>query len=89
MAVLFTTSVLPLFRPHDIACMANQNYLLNDYAFMSDPTGDTSFPDHAHARHVFARLTGTETPQMPPDAGGRWTQTNLDLFTQWMADGFQ
>jgi hypothetical protein len=89
MSVLFSTSILPLFRRHDIACMTGQHYPINDYAFMSDATGDATFPDHAHARHVYARLTGTEKPQMPPDAVGRWSQDKLTLYQQWMTDGFQ
>jgi hypothetical protein len=89
MPVQFVTQILALFRPHDIACMTGQKYPINDYAFMSDATGDANFPDHAHARHLYARLTGTEKPQMPPDAGGRWSQQNLDLYAQWMTGGFQ
>jgi hypothetical protein len=88
MPVLFSTSILPLFRQRDIACMTGQSFPINDYAFMSNATGDADYPDHANARHVYARLTGTEKPQMPPDNAGKWSPTNLALYLQWMTDGF-
>ena len=34
--------------------------LLTDYTYMGNPAGDGAFGDHANARHVFARLMGTE-----------------------------
>ena len=36
--------------------------LLDDFNYMSDPTGDGVFADHANGRHVYARLTGEEHP---------------------------
>ena len=88
MPVLYATQILPLFRPNDIACMAGRGIPLDDFAYMSDPAGDADYPDHANARHVYGRLTGAETPQMPPDVPGRWNAAYLTLYQQWMTDGF-
>jgi hypothetical protein len=85
----FATDILPLFRPQDINCMrpAPHGVLLDDYAYMSDETGDGVFADHANARHVFAHLTGDERPQMPK-GGPFWSEADLATFEQWMTDGF-
>jgi hypothetical protein len=88
MTVLYATQILPLFRPQDIACMARPGVLLDSVTYMSDATGDAHYADHANARHIYARLAGTETPQMPPDVAGRWSAANLALYQQWMTDGF-
>lgn len=82
------TQVSALFTPRDTLCMNSKGVLLTDYVYMSDQAGDSTYPDHANANHVYARLTGTEQPQMPM-GGPFWTQTNLDLFNQWMQDGYQ
>jgi hypothetical protein len=52
---------------------------------MSDGAGDGAYPDHANARHVYAKLTGDE---MPP-GGPFWPQDRLLLFKDWMDGGFQ
>jgi hypothetical protein len=54
---------------------------------MSDATGNETFADHANARDVYARLAGTETPRMPM-GGPYWIDAQLQLFEQWMIDGF-
>jgi len=86
MAKSYGTDVKPLFRPKDINCMAGQGVSLDDPGYMCDPNGDTTFADHANARLVYSRLTGTKHP-MPPD--GPWTQAQLDIYSAWMTDGFQ
>jgi hypothetical protein len=86
-SVSFAQDILPLFRDGDVACMARFNVHLNDFAYMSDPTEDDSFPDHANARNVYARLTGAAKPQMPM-GGPFWPDAQLQLFNQWMSDGF-
>jgi hypothetical protein len=87
MAVSFITDVLPLFRAGDIACMARFGVRLSDYAYMSDASGDNSYPDHANARNVYAHLTGTAAPRMP-EGGPYWSTAQLQLFDRWMTDGF-
>lgn len=85
----FANDIRPLFRPQDIGCMKPlpHGVLLDDFAYMSDPTGDGVFPDHANARHVFARLSGDERPRMPK-GGPFWDAPGLAKFAQWMTDGF-
>lgn len=83
----FYQDIVPLFRQLDVECMRNMGVLLLDYAYMSDPAGDSSYPDHANANNVLDRLTGKTTPQMPL-GGPYWSQDNLDLFQQWMACGY-
>ena len=60
---------------------------LSDYSYMSDPGGNATFPDHANARNVHARLTGDATPRMPM-GGPYWPDQQIQLFAQWMTDGF-
>ena len=87
MAVLFAADIAPLFTERDIGCMSGFGVELDDYGYMGDATGDATFSDHANARHVHARLAGTERPRMP--AGGPfWSEAQLQLFDQWMTDGF-
>jgi hypothetical protein len=61
--------------------------VLDDYTYMSDSAGDNHFMDHANARDVYAHLTGARHPRMPKN-GPFWSQAKLDLFNQWMSDGF-
>jgi hypothetical protein len=43
-----------------------------------------------NADDILSRLNGTGGPLMPPVlAGGPWPQANIDLFQQWMQEGFQ
>jgi hypothetical protein len=86
--VSFAAQIAPLFRNQDVFCMNPLAVRLKDYAYMSDGAGDGTYADHANARHVYARLTGDETPRMP--AGGPfWSQAQLQLFDDWMDGGFQ
>ena len=62
--------------------MQPQGVFLDNYTYMAD------YPDHAPARHVYARLSGAEQPQMPP-GGPYWSTAQLQtLASQWMIDGF-
>lgn len=83
--VSFSRDILPKFRAKDINCMRTQGVLLSDPTWMCDPTGDgAGYADHAHARMVFAALSGG---QMPPDEA--WPQNWIAAYTNWMNTGFQ
>jgi hypothetical protein len=83
----FADDVVHLFSTGQIGCMSGQDVQLDDYTYMSDSSGDASFADHANARHVYARLTGTETPRMPP-GGPFFPPAKLQTFDDWMQEGF-
>lgn len=83
----FANDVAPLFSRSQISCMANQNVYLDDFAYMSDATGDATYADHANARHNYGRLAGTEGRRMPP-GGPFWTPAMLAVFAAWMEGGF-
>lgn len=87
MPVSFTTDIRPLFTNSDIDCMSGLGVELASYDYMSAAAGDDHFADHAHARDVLAHLTGARRPRMP-SGGPYWADTQIALFTQWMADGF-
>lgn len=88
--ISFAKDIAVLFTAKDKACMSGFGVLLDDYNYMSDPAGDATYPDHANANHVYARLTGKEKPQMP--MGEKfWTaadnpqgQQNLKTLNAWM-----
>jgi hypothetical protein len=80
----YAGDIQPKFRPGDITCMARRHILLNDPAWMCDPTGSTDFADHANARRVYAALSDKI---MPPD--GPWPQDWLDTYQNWIDTGFQ
>jgi hypothetical protein len=83
--------IAAMFTDAQAACMAGQNppVLLKDFAYMSDANADGMYPDHANARHVFARLSGTtEGRRMPPN-GPYWAAAQLAQFQDWMTGGFQ
>jgi len=88
MLVSFAADIRPLFNSRDVSCMARFQVALDDYGYMSAPAGNDQFPDHANARDVLAHLTGESPPQMPM-GGPFWTQAQLDLYRQWIADGFE
>lgn len=85
--VSFASDVAPLFSDGDVACMKRFAVNLTDPDYMRDPAGNDAFADYANARHVYARLTGTETPRMPK-GGPFWDDAKLQLFDEWMTDGF-
>lgn len=78
--VSFENDIKPLFRSVDVEHMEHYGVLLDDYAYMSDATGD-----HANARAVLNTLANKG---MPP-GGPFWPQDGLDLFAKWMSDGYQ
>ena len=80
MSVSFAKDIKPLFRPMDVEHMSPFEILLDDYAYMSDASND-----HANARAVFDTL---KDQSMPP-GGPFWSKEQLDLFSKWMADGYQ
>ncbi|HXO99009.1 MAG TPA: hypothetical protein VN813_00840 [Luteibacter sp.] len=79
----FAKDIAPLFTDGDARCMGGMGVRLRDFDYMADPAGDAVHADHANARHVFARLQGTETPRMPP-GGEPWDAARLALFESWM-----
>lgn len=85
MTVSFAKDIAPLFTDGDARCMGGMGVHLREYDYMANPTGDAVFADHANARHVLARLNGTEAPRMPPGGPG-WDEAQLALFTAWMND---
>jgi hypothetical protein len=89
MAISFAADIRPLFRPTDIACMLGHNVKLDNYDYMSGSAGDAKFPDHANARRVYCYLQPNACKPRMPFHGPYWTVQQLDLFNQWMADGFQ
>jgi hypothetical protein len=98
----FAKDIAGLFTIKDVNCMRirrndrGQNILMNDYGYMGDATGDAAYSDYANARHIYARLTGDEKPQMPMGGEKKWDapdnpegQSNLALYKRWMDQGFQ
>jgi hypothetical protein len=88
MQVSFSNDISHLFLARDLQCMSRQFVYLDDYNFMSDPSGDKNFADHSNARTVQAYLLGTMTPRMPL-GGPYWPQEHLDLYQSWITNGFQ
>jgi hypothetical protein len=74
MAGSYKTDILPMFRPLDIKHMKAMGVMLDDYNWMSQP---------ANAQEVYDRLSGKETPQMPP-GGPYWDAGMLQKLSDWM-----
>ena len=92
-AVSFKNDILPLFTQTDIQHMQGMGVQLNDYGYMSNSAGGSvmgcgPFSDHGNAQAVYSALTGKCQPQMPL-GGPYWSQAQLQLFQQWMTDGYQ
>lgn len=85
--VSFIQDIAPLFNARDVTCMAHFGVHLKDPDYMRDAAGNDRFPDHGNARDVYARLTGNATPRMPM-GGPFWDDAQLQLFNQWVIDGF-
>jgi hypothetical protein len=79
----YATTILPLFRPGDIACMARHGVRLADSAWMLDPTGDATYQYHAHARRV---CDAVSSERMPPD--GAWPKDRISVYSARMTGGF-
>ena len=80
MAISFAQNIRPLFRQIDIDHMKGYSVLLDDYVYMSDPTGN-----YANAQSVQDSLT---SKSMPP-GGPYWSDQQLSLYKQWRSDGYQ
>lgn len=87
MASSFASDVSKLFGTRDVTCMSGIGVRLADYTYMSDPSGDSTFADHANARHVLARLTGDEKPRMPK-GGPFWSDEQIAIYQRWISEGF-
>jgi hypothetical protein len=83
MTTSFASDILPLFRPGDIDCMTPRGVQLGNPDWMCDPAPAFGFPDYGNARRVYSALS---RGVMPPD--GKWPQDQLDIFKQWITDGF-
>jgi hypothetical protein len=84
----FEKDVKPLFRQQDVDCMSDMGVALTDYGYMSAAAANDKYPDHANARDVYCHLLPSAcTPRMPM-GGPYWSQGQLDIFNQWMIDGF-
>jgi hypothetical protein len=72
----YQNDIFPMFRPGDIACMNRhpaQDVHLGDNAWMCVP---------ANAQRVYDVLNAGD---MPPD--GKWPDSKLATFKQWMDEG--
>ena len=76
----FQNDILPLFTERDIRAMSKAFNL-------------ASYEDvKTHATIIYDRIRGiggAVMPPPPPRGEGPWPQTQIDLFAQWMADGYQ
>jgi hypothetical protein len=83
-SVQFIVDILPLFRPGDIRCMQRQGVLLDDVSWMTSPSGNGDYSDHANARRVFNEI---DSDSMPPDQA--WSNDRKALYKSWMEGGFR
>ncbi|HJQ25379.1 MAG TPA: hypothetical protein VKA60_15775 [Blastocatellia bacterium] len=93
MAVSFSKDILPMFTEADIQHMQGMGVQLDSYDYMSDPASGSildcgPYADHGNANAVYAALNGSCQPQMPM-GGPYWNNDQLQLFQQWMTDGYQ
>jgi hypothetical protein len=76
----YEADIRPLFTQRDIQGMSKAFNLAN-------------YDDvKTHAAAIFDRIRGiggAVMPPPPPRGEGRWSQSRIDLFGKWMADGFQ
>jgi hypothetical protein len=76
----FQSDILPLFTERDIRAMSKAFNL-------------ASYDDvKTHAAIIYDRIRGiggAVMPPAPPRGEGPWSQTRIDLFAQWIADGYQ
>jgi hypothetical protein len=73
----FEADIRPLFTQRDIQAMSKAFNL-------------ASYDDvKAHAAAIFDRIRGIGGAVMPPPPKGEgpWTQSRIDLFAKWVADG--
>jgi hypothetical protein len=72
----FARDILPLFRPKDVEHMNDLNLDLSEYDAV-----------RAKARVIAQRVAAGGRP-MPPPPDQRWTKIQIELFEQWVAEGF-
>ncbi|MFL9897947.1 hypothetical protein P0D69_21895 [Paraburkholderia sediminicola] len=74
----FEADIRPFFTQRDIQAMSKAFNL-------------ASYDDvKAHAAAIFDRIRGiggAVMPPPPPKGEGPWTQSRIDLFAKWVADG--
>jgi hypothetical protein len=78
--VSFQTDIRPLFTERDIRAMSK--------AFNLADFNDVK----AHAATIYDRIRGiggAVMPPPPPRGEGPWPEASIELFAQWMADGYQ
>jgi hypothetical protein len=80
MPVSFAKDIGPMFTQIDIEHMKKYNVVLDDYTYMSDPSGD-----HSNAQNVEDSLT----QQSMPPGGPYWSEQQLATYRQWRSDGYQ
>ena len=76
----FQADIRPLFTDLDIHAMSK--------AFDLGSYGDVK----THASIIYDRIRGiggTVMPPPPPRGEGPWSQSRIQLFAKWMADGYQ
>ncbi len=76
----YEADIRPLFTQRDIQGMSK--------AFKLASYDDVK----THAAAIFDRVRGIGgafIPPPPPRGEGPWSQSRIDLFGKWMADGFQ
>ena len=76
----FQNDILPLFTERDIRAMSKAFNLAN-------------YDDvKTHAAIIYDRIRGiggAVMPPPPPRGEGPWSQSRIDLFGRWMADGYE
>jgi hypothetical protein len=79
----YDADIRPKFRPGDITCMQRRHVNLGNAAWMCDPAGNSTYPDHANARRVYDALS---QGLMPPDSP--WPADWIATYQSWMQAGF-
>ena len=76
----FQNDILPLFTERDIRAMSKAFNLAN-------------YDDvKTHAAIIYDRIRGiggAVMPPPPPRGEGPWSQSRIDLFGRWMAEGYE
>jgi len=81
--VSFARNIRPLFRDEFIEYVRPMNILLDQYTYMSNPSNN-----YQNAKRVYDSLTGKTKPRLPLDRP-YWSQDQLDLFENWMKNGYK
>ena len=74
----FKKDIRPLFRDVDVQHMQDLGLDLSDYKQVKNA-----------ANNILDRVSSTDdTVRMPPPPDSPWTQGQLDLFRNWVNDGY-